>query len=320
MSTSEPPRKAVAFSVESTARYTEKSHKPNIAKQVFERFDGRELTDTMLEEAAQLFNENYGIWGEDPTNPRPTPKPGKSHEPILILLSDIRIGSRVMLSKTRLRAQYLPDNVTCSYVRVTIEDRLAGNAFACRWRYKDKIVCWVTQLVVHSDFRERGLAASLLNQLRQDDDAIYGLLSSHPAACLAAAKAFGSKRHTTLPYCDFDIYILIGGINAVAVGFIRDNAEAIMNVSPISYVKDAELRGSLFDPEDTSGAISSVYTNFFVDHTEPLAALEWVREGLDWPLGELLDGYEFLFMIQNRRRDRSRSRSASQPRSKPDSA
>ena len=114
---------------------------------------------------------------------------------------------------------------------------------------------------------------------------------------------------------DLDTDILIGGINTVAVGFIRDNAEAIMKVSPISYVKDAELRGSLFDLEDTSGVISSVYTNFFVDHTEPLEALAWVREGLDWPLGELLDGYEFLLMIEVRRRDRSRSRSTSRPQS-----
>jgi hypothetical protein len=221
----------------------------------------------------------------------------------------------VRLSKNRLRAQYLLDNATCSYVRVTVEDRLAGNVFACRWSYKDKTVCWVTQLVVHSDFRERGLAVGLLNQLRQDDDAIYGLMGCHPAACLAAAKAFGSKGYTTLSYCAFDTDILIGGINTVAVGFIRDNAEAILKVSPISYVKDAELRGSLFDPEDTGGVISSVYTNFFVDHTEPLEALAWVREGLDWPLGELLDGYEFLLMIEVRRRDRSKSRSTSQPQS-----
>jgi hypothetical protein len=102
----------------------------------------------------------------------------------------------------------------------------------------------------------------------------------------------------------------IGGINTVAVGFVRDNAETIMKASPIAYVKDAELRGSLFDPEDASGAVSSVYTKFFVDHTEPLEALAWVREGLvDWPLGELLDGYEFLLVIAVRRRDRSRSRS-----------
>jgi hypothetical protein len=48
-----------------------------MAKQVFEKFDGRELTDDMLEEAAELFNENYGIWGEDPMNPGPTPRPGR---------------------------------------------------------------------------------------------------------------------------------------------------------------------------------------------------------------------------------------------------
>lgn len=167
-----------------------------MAKQLFERFQGTEVTDSMLEEAAQLFNENYGIWGEDPTNPRPAPKPGKLGSPTLNSVTDARIGSRVKLSKTRLRAQYLPDNATCFYVRVTVEDRLAGNAFACRWSYKDTTVCWVTQLVVHSHFRERGLAAGLLTQLRQDDDAIYGLMSSHPAACLAAAKAFGSKGGT----------------------------------------------------------------------------------------------------------------------------
>lgn len=101
----------------------------------------------------------------------------------------------------------------------------------------------------------------------------------------------------------------------MAVGFILDNAEAIMKASPIRYVKEAELHGSLFDREDTSGVISSVYTNFFVDHTEPLEALAWVREWLDWPLGELLDGYEFLLIMAVRRRNGSRSRSTSRPQS-----
>ena len=180
-----------------------------MAKQIFEMFDGHELTDTMLEEAAKLFNENYGIWGKDPTSSRSTPKQGQLHETILILFSDTRIGRRVRLSKDRLRAQCLPDDTPCSYVRVTIEDHLVGNAFASRSRYKDKIVCWVTQLVVHSDYRERGLATSLLNQLRQDDDTTYGIMSSHPAACLAAAKAFGRKKYTTLPDYDFEVYIFV---------------------------------------------------------------------------------------------------------------
>lgn len=97
------------------------------------------------------------------------------------------------LNKARLRADYLPDDTTCSYVRVTVDGLLAGNAFACRWTYDNKTVCWITQLVVHQGHRERGLAQGLLNTIRQDEDDIYGIMSSHPAACMAAAKSFGSK-------------------------------------------------------------------------------------------------------------------------------
>lgn len=203
-------RKSVTFRAESPVRHIEnslgeKTHKsPNMAKQVFERFDGHELTDKMLEDAATLFNENYGIWGEDPANPMYNPKPGMLVRSALNSSANMTVGSRVKLSKTRLRAEYLPDNASCSYVRVAVDDRLAGNAFACRWSYQDKIVCWVTQLVVHNDFRERGLAVGLLNQLRLDNDSVYGLMSSHPAACLAAAKAFGSRSNTT----PFETYML----------------------------------------------------------------------------------------------------------------
>ena len=217
------------------------------------------------------------------------------------------------LSRDRLRSEYLPENVDCFYAKVTLEDHLAGNAFACRWKVKDKIVCWITQLVVHSNYREHGLAFGLLNCLRRDDDNIYGIMSSHPAACLAAAKAFSSKKNTTLFTMNFRTDHLSGGINSISTDFIRDNAESIVKQSPIEYVRNAELRGKLFDPDNTSDVISSVCTNFFVDHAEPLEALDWVRQGLDWPLGELLEGHEFLYMIETRLRGRSRSRPASQP-------
>lgn len=136
-------------------------------------------------------------------------------------------------------------------------------------------------------------------------------MSSHPAACLAAAKAFGSKRHTTPSYYDFRTHCLLGGINSIPTGFISENANIVMKESAIEYVRNAELCGNLFDPDDTSGVVSSVCTHFFVDHAEPLEALKWVRQGLSWPLGELLDGHEFLLIIETRLRSRSRSRSAS---------
>jgi GNAT superfamily N-acetyltransferase len=97
------------------------------------------------------------------------------------------------MSEKRLRAECLPSDAECSYVRATVDGCLAGHAFACRWKYDEKIVCWISQLVVHRDYRERGLAMCLLNELKQNDDDIYGIASSHAAACLAAANAFGSE-------------------------------------------------------------------------------------------------------------------------------
>ena len=97
------------------------------------------------------------------------------------------------LGVRRVREQYLPNAAATSYTRVIVDGHLAGQAFACRWGYEDMSVCWITQLVVDSAYRERGLATGLLRSLRGDADEIYGIMSSQPAACLAAARAFGSK-------------------------------------------------------------------------------------------------------------------------------
>ena len=58
-----------------------------------------------------------------------------------------------------------------------------------------------------------------------------------------------------------------------------------------------ELRGSLFEDECTTGAVSCVFTNFYVDHGEPLEALAVYKGTGRWVLGELLDGHEFLIIL-----------------------
>lgn len=95
------------------------------------------------------------------------------------------------MSTDRLRAQCLPEGSRSTYVMATIDGVLAGNLFACRWEYAGRQICWVTQLVVHSDYRERRLATSLLSNLIDNDDDVFGIMSSHPAACKALAKAVG---------------------------------------------------------------------------------------------------------------------------------
>lgn len=108
--------------------------------------------------------------------------------------------------------------------------------------------------------------------------------------------------------------IFLGYIGTIRLEFIKGHAQEIMKASPIRYVRDAKLRGSLFNPEDASGLVSSVDTGFWVDHTEPLKALVRAGEWVDWPLGELHDGHEFLLILEVRRRTRSRPKPTSRPK------
>ncbi|EGX95298.1 hypothetical protein CCM_03570 [Cordyceps militaris CM01] len=227
-------------------------------QQLYETFASGQVLEDMVIEAATLFNENYGIWGE----------------------KSIKPGSPVHLSPRRLRKQYLPDSTQSFYTRVCVDGVLAGNAFSCRWKNPaGKTVCWVTQLVVKKEYRERGLAGGLLRALRVDTDDIYGIMSSHPAACLAAAAAFST------------------GIERVPLDFIRNNAQEAMGVSPIQYIRDAKLCGTVFDVNDSTGLISGVNTEFFVDHKEPRKALEVIKESQQWPFGDLPPGHEYLLVV-----------------------
>lgn len=81
-----------------------------------------------------------------------------------------------------------------------------------------------------------------------------------------------------------------------------------MEASPIPYIKNATLHGTLFDPEDTTNLVSGVDTSFLVDHKEPLEVLEGVLEIWQWPLGDLPEGHEYLLLFPSKER-RSKLRS-----------
>lgn len=77
------------------------------------------------------------------------------------------------------------------------------------------------------------------------------------------------------------------------MAFIRDNAEGILASSNVGYLKAAPLRGALFEENCDSGAVSSVFTKFYVDHTEPLKVLAQYKGKGQWCLGDLLDGHDY---------------------------
>ena len=195
----------------------------------------------------------------------------------------------------------------------------AGYATACKWYCNDKKVLWISQLVVHRDYRKRGLATGLLVRLAEDDVDIYGIASSHPAACLAAVRAFGGvggehRSESTPRYFTDRLWYQA----SPKLSFIKENAQMILESSPIRYIYEGELKGSLFELDGGSGIVSCIDTEFFVDHREALEALACLREEMRWSLGNLHEGFEFLLILEPRRHravDRSKSRSTSRSRS-----
>jgi hypothetical protein len=86
-------------------------------------------------------------------------------------------------------------------------------------------------------------------------------------------------------------------IYGIDLEFCRVNARDILRHSPVAYVKEMELRGTLFEDKPLEGTVSTVFTNFFVDHREPLAALASYKVKGKWVLGDLLDGHEFIIIL-----------------------
>ncbi|KAG9235705.1 hypothetical protein BJ875DRAFT_373693, partial [Amylocarpus encephaloides] len=77
---------------------------------------------------------------------------------------------------------------------------------------------------------------------------IYGLISSYPAIYLAATKVFRGKYIKVLYY-------------------------RIIEASPIGYIKDTKLCGSIFSSSNTNDLISYINLGFFINYTKLLKAL-----------------------------------------------
>ncbi|KAG2142816.1 uncharacterized protein EDB93DRAFT_1088480 [Suillus bovinus] len=247
---------------------------------------GSKVSEDTLKSCADLFSSDYGIWDDQAST----------------ISKYTLAGKRVKMTAAKLRTQCLshPENtlLVTYYIQVDPLDikvafsQLHKGSFltiSCRSSPSDFIqVGWVTQLVVDKAVRQHYIATQLLQTLKFhtlfSSVNIVGPASSHPAACNVLAKYAAAN------------------IKDVNLDFIREHAKGVLESSPISYVKAAQLRGTLFEDNCNDRAISSVYTKFYVDHAEywnitnakPLAVLEQYKKKGPWCLGELLDGHEFL--------------------------
>jgi 2-polyprenyl-3-methyl-5-hydroxy-6-metoxy-1,4-benzoquinol methylase/GNAT superfamily N-acetyltransferase len=205
------------------------------------------LTEEELEECTKLFSSHYGKWGA--------------------AANKQLIGQPVKRNAVQLKEYLKAPESWAALAHSGAE--LIGYAFSQRLEIQDKgYVTWVTQFVVHSDHRNRGLGTRLLRAIwSQSDQYAWGLVTANPFAVRALENA-------TLRRCERE-RIKKGWPELHAV------AEPFLN-----YV-----RGTSIDPSSVSTAIN---TSFPLDHQDTNDALSKLeKSGIKWCLGNIRETEEW---------------------------
>ncbi len=202
--------------------------------------------EKLLAECMELYSNHYGMWSK--AGPHP--------------------GNHVKLSKERFLPWLQAESATLYYA--TLGEKVIGYAVAIRVKSKDfGTISWVTQLVVHSDYRNKGIAKNILFSIWCfSSDTAWGIVSSNPYAIRALEKA---TRRRAIP------------------SRIKRNSKRLKNIGKeyVPYIDD----DSEIEICDTTSAIN---TNFFVDHQEIPEKIKNVSsENTPWLLGQLKEGWEW---------------------------
>lgn len=87
-------------------------------------------------------------------------------------------------------------------------------------------------------------------------------------------------------------------VDSVNLKFGQLNARKILEKTPVLRLQNRSLRGSLFEEQCEINTVSLIDTQFYVDHTEALELLKTFKEENKWNLGKLLEGHEFLLILE----------------------
>lgn len=208
--------------------------------------------EKFLRECSELYSKHYGIWGEKGVNP----------------------GKAVKLSTDKLRKWLENDDVMIYYA--LYNDTIIGYAIAFSKKERNYgIVTWVTQLVVHKNYRQRGIAKNILFSIWGfSNHFAWGIVSANPYAIRALEKA---TRRRAQPIR------------------IKKNSTKLRNIGR-KYVpfinKDTEFCITADD--------SKVNTQFYVDHSDTMNKIMNVSsEEIPWGLGKIEDGWEWFAFTFN---------------------
>lgn len=134
------------------------------------KIESRLENPQLLDEMSNLYSNHYGYWGQTASHP----------------------GERIQLTPNRLQRWIESENAYIATARKNGE--LLGYAIAIK-KSKNKtdnkyIISWITQLVVHQDYRKIGIGKTLLFSFWGfSNDYAWGIMSSNPYAIRALEKA-----------------------------------------------------------------------------------------------------------------------------------
>lgn len=215
------------------------------------------VRDDILQECSELYSEHYGIWSD--THPK----------------KEMR-GKNVRLSKHKLKTWFSHD-LSWLYIARNAAKAIIGYAIAlnCKIGNMRRRIAWVTQLVVHKDYRKSDVAKNLLYSIwGESKNYAWGIISANPYAIRALEKA---TRRRSNPVC------------------IKRELDKIQTITKnfLTYVEqDTE-----FKIDDDHAAIN---TKFYVDHKDiPEMLHNVVDSKKPWLLGELDEGWEWIGVTFN---------------------
>lgn len=154
---------------------------------------------------------------------------------------------------------------------------MVGYAIAGQFKIPDYgVVSWVTQLVVHSDFRNQDIAKTLLFTIwKFTDHFAWGIVSANPYALRALEKA---TRRRCAPERIMHNKKKLNTIGIDSVSYINENTDI-----------------------DIDANVSRIFTKFYIDHSEVLNMIKSVTTpDVPWLMGNIDDGWEwFGFTFQD---------------------
>ena len=218
------------------------------------RLPRSEINNELLLKCATLFSNHYGIWSE------------KGFVP----------GKHVKLSLDKIKQQFLFDDNTYIVIATDFATHDGiGHAIGTRF-YCDFLkghASWITQLVVHSDYRNKGIATRLC-QLSWSPKFDYacGIVSSNPYAIKALSSATNCviEPERIIPYLPQLITL--------------SNIPYLINALTTSYTTLTTSTTII----QTDRCVLN--TNFHICHDD----VDQIRCSIhDWSLGELSEGEEY---------------------------